>query len=1407
LKKTFIHIDDLLKWGKTMKTKRIALISFILFLLIICIGSVCAEDMEEIDVDKSIATDNGINEISEIENNLNYEEEPAEINDADTGIYEEEIEEDITENDLKESKLGASNLQSTIVIDGSAYNQMSNPTIQNAIDSANTGDTIIITGDDYVHCHFIIDKQLTIISNVGTKMSPCPSNTRGSGTYGIFYLSPKASGTVIQGFSLTNTIDEYDCYGILARGASDVKIINCTINTTKYGDGIRLENTTNTLINNSIVKNSNIGIHIVNSTKTTITNNNISNNTVTGIYIGDNNTNTTVHTNNITYNRHTGVNMSSADYVYIINNFIAYNRNGDEYTSTSGAGVYVNCNITKIEIKGNYIRQNGMYGVLNDYRVRNMDAKRYAELLEINNNNYFMGHTERLTYHIEYKKYPGGAFNYDSVNDVYVFVGEGNGEYDVDKSVVYLAYAFYIQETICGATLYAAPSTTWSSGNYQLRVSEINQVKKGIYNVSIVDKNGNIATDLSSIYVTFYLNKDNDKAEPQSGDIYRTVLMKNGTATVDFSKEEFKESGNVIIATFPGLFDVYTANPYVIFNVADSDIPVAYSQTKISVQNMNLVPKSGEYFIARLLDENGNPVVGETVSFKISGISSTYKKTTDSNGYAKLQINLGSSKKYTVTVSFAGTENYNKSSAKASLTIKKQTPKITSSDAKYIPKSGEYYTISLKDENGKAIANKKVSFKISGISKTYNRTTDSNGQAKLQINLATKKTYTVTISSPATDQYYAASKTNKITIQTGAKKAKITASNANFIPQSGEYYTVKLSDENGKGLADKKIEFKISGISKTYNRTTDSEGKAKLTINLKNEQKSSIQVIFNGDNTYAPASLNKTITIAKGSPELISYDRTINNNDPQSFSVVLKDEKGNPLANKEIKFTLSSNTYSKLTDEDGFAELDLNLNAGNYSIISAFEGDSQYKAVKKTNAITVNDEEKVTYIDAGLANDEIQRIIDESPEGNDIRFLGTVYEGISLIINKSHNISSDVNTTLNGEDGKAVFTVNGEGVKISNFNINANSKSGEGNGIVISNSKDVIIENNIIKNILDPSKTDDYNNGSTLLPGYGISILNSERVNITNNKVSSFESGLYAEYSKKFGIYENEFTLSNYGIKYGFNNANTKIENNAIIDNVGWYVMDVPEGPRGYGIFLNNSAVNITISQNNISNNYMGISIDANNSTGIIITSNLIADNSLEGIRFNAGYDLAENVVEPVITDNAIYRNAEGPSMMILGEMSANPAGIYGPGEFDEELRLKIDPNWYGVNALRTWDWESGIVGVGTMCPRIKTTTIKFPEIVCTSPGTYTISFYKDGVLDSNLASFDIYATLNRKSDKQTEVHFLVVNGTGTFTFDKMNYLDEDNVIEISVGSLINVVDRLYTVVYTHNVTEVEIPV
>ena len=191
---------------------------------------------------------------------------------------------------------------------------------------------------------------------------------------------------------------------------------------------------------------------------------------------------------------------------------------------------------------------------------------------------------------------------------------------------------------------------------------------------------------------------------------------------------------------------------------------------------------------------------------------------------------------------------------------------------------------------------------------------------------------------------------------------------------------------------------------------------------------------------------------------------------------------------------------------------------------------------------------------------------------------------------------------------------------------------------------------------------------------------------------------------------------------------------------------------------------------------------------------------------FNEGYDLCENAVEPHVTDNAIYRNARGPSMMILGELSANPEGIYGGGLLNPNEKLQLEPNWYGTNNLVTWDNDTGVVGYGTMCPRINTTNIEF-NMTYNSFGNYSIKFYKNGLLASNLPVFDMYATLNRGTDKQVEVVFDVVDGIGTFNFDSNNFNASNNKIEISIGSLINSTSRVFKVTYLYEVPESEIPI
>ena len=370
-------------------------------------------------------------------------------------------------------------------------------------------------------------------------------------------------------------------------------------------------------------------------------------------------------------------------------------------------------------------------------------------------------------------------------------------------------------------------------------------------------------------------------------------------------------------------------------------------------------------------------------------------------------------------------------------------------------------------------------------------------------------------------------------------------------------------------------------------------------------------------------------------------------------------------------------------------------------------------------------------------------------------------------------------------------------VTISDFTIVSNMND----VIVIDNGYNVVISGNNISNKLDESKLDSYMKSTISLPGYGIAIANSENIKINNNSIYLFESGIYAYDSNKLTIADNLLEKNNYGIKYDYGVANSNITNNKIYDSIGLYTNLVPEGPRGYGIFLNNSAVNVTITKNNITWNHLGISVDANHTTGIVIKSNLISDNVLEGIRFNEGYDLAKNAVEPVVVENAIYRNARGPSMMILGELSANPAGIYGPGAFNASLRLNIGTNWYGKNQIVTWDNDTGVVGYGTMCPRINTTGIAFKEITCVTPGTYSITFYDKDVVASNLPVFDMFATLN----DDVEVKFDVVNGVGVFSFDAGDFKEGENVIKVSIGSLTDS-DRLFKVEMSKTLSAGEIP-
>ena len=521
-------------------------------------------------------------------------------------------------------------------------------------------------------------------------------------------------------------------------------------------------------------------------------------------------------------------------------------------------------------------------------------------------------------------------------------------------------------------------------------------------------------------------------------------------------------------------------------------------------------------------------------------------------------------------------------------------------------------------------------------------------------------------------------------------------------------------------------------------------------------------------------------------PVLTADDLTKYFGIPASLNSKLVDGQGNPLANQTVTYNINGVFYNKITDVNGIAKLNINLNPGEY--IATITHESTFASAK---VVVLNPQ----VVKENATNSEIQNIINSIDNKGAVKFLGKFYNDISLDITKSIILTSDVNTTLNGKLNTCVLNIKADNVLVKNLNINGNN----GSGIVVNNVKNTVIENNNINNLLNKSNMDNYNSGKTLLPGNGIALLNSKNTVIENNNIQYYYNGIYLNGAKYTTIQKNTITKNNFGVEFDKGASNTLINDNDIIENIGFKTMTMIEGPYGYGISMRHSGVNVTVTNNRINNNYMGVFIDAKNCSGIVITSNEISNSTIEGLTVNENYTYASGAVL-IVENNAIYNNAKGPSQIILGEVSANPNGIYGPGEWNDTLKLELGPNWYGTNKYTTWGLNQ--TGPGTICPRIHTTLIPY-NISCTSPGKYEVTFYNNGCIASKLPDLTTYFVLNYNTDKEEVVEVVVHHGKATFEFSTKNYDSSNNIIE---GFSVFDPNRPKSVIYTYNVPESEIP-
>ena len=303
----------------------------------------------------------------------------------------------------------------------------------------------------------------------------------------------------------------------------------------------------------------------------------------------------------------------------------------------------------------------------------------------------------------------------------------------------------------------------------------------------------------SSKSLEIYLN---DKYEnPLIGE--KVAIIINGQTYY----REVKDAGyaSLAINLNPGEYNVDIRYNGKFGNVqTESNVTV---RTTLFAEDIVKYYKNGTQFYASFLNKNGNTLKNSKVQFNINGI--IYTRTTDENGRAKLNINLGPGK-YTITSINGDTgETLGKSIVVKSVVIENRNL------VKYY-RNDSQYTVKILDGKGNPLGGAKVTFNINGV--FYSRTTNENGTAKLNINLDPGN-YIITAS------YNGESVSNKINVLT-----RLVSSDLSMKYMDGSNFKVTVLDGQGIVSSGENITFNINGVF--YNRTTDDDGLASLTINL-----------------------------------------------------------------------------------------------------------------------------------------------------------------------------------------------------------------------------------------------------------------------------------------------------------------------------------------------------------------------------------------------------------------------------------------------------------------------------------------------------------------------------------------------------------------------------------------------
>jgi len=326
----------------------------------------------------------------------------------------------------------------------------------------------------------------------------------------------------------------------------------------------------------------------------------------------------------------------------------------------------------------------------------------------------------------------------------------------------------------------------------------------------------------------------------------------------------------------------------------------------------------------------------------------------DENGKANYTIPQMTAGDHSIVVVYPGDDTHDSKVVSQSITVDKQSAKADITVPEDI-KAGETANVTVNIPG----ATGNVSVIIDGAETVV--PLDENGSAVIPVSdiAGGKHSVVVVYDGDDTHDGFHDSKSFDVAQMKSAAFKDITVESSSI--------SAVLADENGNPIKDALITYKINGKQST----TKTDDKGMFTIN--GISKAAVEFAYEGNDSIEPVNMSidlqgispiKTATEIKGEDFAQFACEYYEGERGSNFTFRLVDSQGKALANKQLYIGYNGVTLNRTTDENGYASVQINLkNAGLYTFVIVFLGDSDYNASMAVHKVTIN--KKTTSISAG----------------------------------------------------------------------------------------------------------------------------------------------------------------------------------------------------------------------------------------------------------------------------------------------------------------------------------------------------------------------------------------------------------------------------------------------------------